>query len=144
MPDARAGAHVLQFAGSQDLAVAQAVLMGQSAGEDVGHNLHVPVTVHAKAFAWVDAVFVHHAQRAEVDMGGIVVLAEREGVIRVEPAMLEVAPLGGFSRADHCVRLLGHSRGEAVAAGIRLAFRGKYFTCQLCLRSAALALAAER
>ena len=47
-----------------------------------------------------DAVLVDHAQRAEAHVRGVVVVGERERVVRVEPAVVGVAALPGATDCD--------------------------------------------
>lgn len=48
-----------------------------------------------------DGVFVDDAEGAEAHVVGVPVLAEGEGVVGVEPAVVEVAAIGGSSDGDH-------------------------------------------
>ncbi len=97
MPDTRASGHTLQFAGVQHRAIAEAVLVRQAAFQDVGENFHILVAMRSKTHARFHAIFVHHAQRAEAHVIGVVVASERKGVIGVEPAVVKMAALVGFA-----------------------------------------------
>jgi hypothetical protein len=63
------------------------------------------VTVGAKASAWRDPVFVDDAQVAKAHVGRVNVIGKRKAVKRLEPAMVGVAPLGGFAQGQHGVLL---------------------------------------
>ena len=63
-------------------------LCSSFAGEHVGDDLHVAVTVGAEAHPRLHAVLVDHAQRAEAHVVRVVIVGEREAVKRVEPAVL--------------------------------------------------------
>ena len=101
VPDPRAGAHPLDLSGPDDRSVAEAVAVLERTVQHVGDDLHVAMRVGAEPFPGCDAILVDHAQRAEVDVLRVVVLAEREGV----PAIQPVDPgMPSFSRAadgDH-------------------------------------------
>ena len=79
---AGAGAHALDVARPDDRAGAHAVLVLERALEHVGDDLHVAVRVGAEPAARRDAIFVDHAQRAEAHVRRIVVVGERERVVR--------------------------------------------------------------
>jgi hypothetical protein len=55
----------------------------------------------AEAGAGGDAVFIDDAQIAPAHMGRIVVAGEGKAVLGHQPAMVGVAPVGGFADADH-------------------------------------------
>src|SRR5436305_5369588 len=93
MPDSRSGAHLLHIIGTNDRACAHAVLVLKRAFEHVSDDLHVAMTVRGKAVSSLHAVFVDDAQTAKGHEARIVILVEREGVIGVEPAEVEMAAL---------------------------------------------------
>jgi hypothetical protein len=98
--DAAAGAHELDLAGAEFAAVAHAVLVGDGTGDDAGEDFHVAVRVGGEAGAGGDAVFVDDAERAEAHVGGVVVVAEAEGMEGAEPAVVGVAAVGGFAKGE--------------------------------------------
>ena len=57
--------------------------------------------VRAEALPGRDAVVVDDAQGAEAHVRGVVVVGERERVVRVEPAVVGVAALGGGAKGHH-------------------------------------------
>ena len=99
--DALAGRHALHLAAPDDAAVAQAVLVLQGAGQDVGDDLHIPVAVRAEAHARRHAVLVDDAQDAPAHLGRVVILGEGEAVLRPQPAVVGVAALLGRSDDNH-------------------------------------------
>src|SRR5690606_38113754 len=99
--DAVAGAHPLQFARAEHALAAVVVAVRQPAFEHVADDLHVRVAVRREARARRDAVLVDHAQRAPAHPGRVVVMAEGERVVAVEPAGLDVAAFCGSARDLH-------------------------------------------
>src|SRR3989442_1569597 len=106
--DARARAHQLDLSGPDHAAPSRAVLVLERALEPVGQNLHVSVAVGAECCAGLHAIIVDHSQGAEPHVGGVVVVAEREGVPAVEPAPVGAAALLGGSNLDHRLTSPGH------------------------------------
>ena len=101
--DAGAGAHALGFAGADHGAAADAVLVLQCAIQDVGHDLHIVVRVRREPATAGNAILVDHAQRPETHDLGIIIVAERETVRRLQPAMIGAATVFGFA-----VQIGGH------------------------------------
>src|SRR5208282_926132 len=99
--DSRPSTHTLRFAGTNDRAGADAVLVFERTLENVGDNLHVAMPVGGKTRARADAVLVDYAQRAKSHLPGVVVVAEREGVTAVEPVDLRLSAIGGLARRYH-------------------------------------------
>src|ERR1700740_742862 len=75
--------------------------MGELALEHVCDDLHVAVAVRAESASGLHAILVDHPQRAKSQKVGIVVIGEREGVIRVQPAVIEMAALFGSANVNH-------------------------------------------
>ena len=76
--------------------------------QNVGYDFHVPVRVRAKAFAGFDTILVHHTQRSKRHVLWILIVTKRKRVIRVEPSVVEMASVFGFSDLDHdCTFLSG-------------------------------------
>src|ERR1700722_20668409 len=101
MPHARAGAHTLDVARMNGRAVAHAVLVRQSAFEHITDDFHVAMAVCPKTLATRDAILVDHPQRAEMHVLRVVIAGERKAVIRIEPAVVSVAPFIGASNFEH-------------------------------------------
>jgi hypothetical protein len=59
------------------------------------------VRVSAEPLAGGDAVFVHHAQRAEAGVLRVVIFGERKSVPGIEPAVVGMSPVGGVADLDH-------------------------------------------
>src|SRR5207247_10589667 len=89
----RARAHSLDVTRPDDRACSRTVLVLQGAGEHIGHDLHVAVAVRREPLTGLHAVLVDHAQIPEAPVLRVVVVREREGVARVEPAVVGAAPL---------------------------------------------------
>src|SRR5262249_26108989 len=99
--DARARAHALHVAGTDDRARPQAVLVRERAVEDVAHDLHVLVPVRREAAAGLHAVLVDDAEVVEAHEARVAVPGERERVIALEPAVLGMATLVRSAQGDH-------------------------------------------
>src|SRR5262249_30985188 len=99
--DAGPGRHHLHVAGPDHRARADAVLVLECAIEDVGDDLHVAMAVGVEAAARLHAILVDDAQRAEAHVLGIVIMAEREAMAAVQPAVVGDAALAGASNSDH-------------------------------------------
>jgi hypothetical protein len=84
--DAGAGAHALGEAGVDDAVVALGVLVDEAAVQDPGDDLHVAVRMGVETGAGGDDVVVGDQEQPEVGVGGVVVPAEGEAVMGVEPA----------------------------------------------------------
>ncbi len=74
--------------------------MGDGPGDDPCEDFHVAVRVSGEAGAGGDAVFVDDAERAEAHVGGVVVVAEAEGMEGAEPAVICVAAVRGFAKGE--------------------------------------------
>ncbi len=86
---ARARAHALHVAGVDHRPVAHGVLVREAAFEHVADDLHVAMAVGAEALAsYCHAVFVDDAKRTEAHVLWVVIVGERKGVERLEPAMV--------------------------------------------------------
>src|SRR5438552_13894887 len=99
--DAGAGGHALHFAGADDGAGPQAVLVLERALDDVRDDLHVAVAVGGEAAARLYPILVHDAQAAEAHVARVEVVGEGEGVAAREPAELGAAALGARADGDH-------------------------------------------
>src|SRR3546814_15577811 len=99
--DAVAGAHPLQLARAKHAFATVVVAMRQPAFEHVADDLHVGVAVRREAGARRDAILVDHPQRAPAHPRRVVVVAERERVVAVEPAGFYVAAVGGGAQDLH-------------------------------------------
>ena len=82
-------------------ALVQIVLVGEGAVEHIAHDLHVAVTMRAKAFAGRHRVVVERQQVA-IPRGALVkVVANRKAVGAVQPAGGRPAPFGRGADGDH-------------------------------------------
>ena len=119
----RAGAHHLHVAGFGAALVAEAVLMGDRAFADIGDDLHVGVGMRRKAGVRRDLVVVPHPQSAVAHIVGIIILAEGEVMLRLQPAVVGAAELCKGSEFDHVMFLVhclkGAMRDPAKVVSIR-------------------------
>src|ERR1019366_3798027 len=92
--NAAARAHALHVAGANGGTVAHRVLVRQCAGQHIAEDFHVAVGMGTEACALLYPALVDHAQRTEIHLLRIEVIREREGVIRLEPAMIGIATFG--------------------------------------------------
>ena len=119
MDDAGAGAHALDFAGPDGAAAAAGILVLHGAFQDIGDDLHVAMGMGRKARAARDPVLVDHAQRAEAFNGRVVIIAEGETVLGIQPVDLGVAALFRSADGDHlrpCFDRVPDQRGDIGAA----------------------------
>src|SRR6476646_4895887 len=103
--DPRPGRHPLKLARRQHLPVSHRVLVLKRSLQDVGHNLHVPMTVHAKPLTRRNPVLIHHPQRSKSHVSRIDVIRKRKRVIRIQPPVIKMPALAGFSYLQHSVSL---------------------------------------
>jgi len=83
----------------------------QRAFEHVGEDFHVAVAVGAKALGRGHAVVIDHQQVREALLLKVTVVAEREGMARMQPAVVGVAALVGFADVEHGDVLSSDSMG---------------------------------
>src|SRR6266849_3313560 len=100
------GAHPLHVARYDGRAVTHRIPVAERAFEHVADDFHVAVAMRADTRASLHPVLVEHAQHAVAHMARILVIREREAVVRIEPAVIGMAALGAASRLDHAGSLL--------------------------------------
>ncbi len=96
-----AGRHHLDVARRGAAGIAQIVLVGDRAFADVGDDLHVAMRVRREAGLGGDDVVVPDAQRTPAHPPGIVIIREREVVVRVQPAVICTAKRIEGTKLDH-------------------------------------------
>ena len=96
-----ARAHALHIARNDAGTVAHVVFVRQRAFEHVADDFHVAVAVGAEAAAGQYAVLVDHAQAAEAQVRGIVIIGEGKRVERLQPAVVGVAAVGALANFQH-------------------------------------------
>ena len=104
VPDAAACAHPLCESRVDDAAVPLGVLVLDLAPDHPGDDLHILVGVGLEAALRRDDVVVAHEEQAEVGVLRVVVTAEGERMVRVEPADLRaeaVVATADVDRGDH-------------------------------------------
>ena len=92
----------MRLALADDAPVAHGILVLQRAAQHVSDDFHVAMRMGAEALARHDEVVVDDAQAAKAHPMRIVIIREAEGVIRVEPAMIGVAPFACFPNFHKC------------------------------------------
>src|SRR5437867_11624117 len=75
--------------------------MLERAAEDVGNDLHVAMRMRSETHPGHDEIIIDDAQTAKTHPLRIVIIREAEGVIRVKPPVLGVAPFICFSNFHH-------------------------------------------
>ena len=79
--DTATGAHELNLARLKHAAIAHAVLVLQHAFQHIAENFHVAMRMRAKALTGVNTIIVDDSQRPEADLGRVVIIGKRKGVI---------------------------------------------------------------
>src|SRR5712691_4398613 len=98
---ARSRAHALHFAGADDGSRSHVVAMFELSFEDISDDFHIAVAMCSKAAARLDAVLVDHAQCTETHELRVVVIGEREGMIGIKPAVIEMASFLCLPNSNH-------------------------------------------
>ena len=98
---ARPSGHVLHLAGTDDAPVTHRVLMLQRTAQHVGEDFHVAMWMGAEPAAARDDVVIQHAQTAEAHPARVMVAREGKAMMRVEPAVVRVAPVFCLSDLQH-------------------------------------------
>src|SRR4051812_14885769 len=101
MSDAAAGAHPLDFAGTDGATAAAGILVGNGAVQDVGDDFHVAMGMRRETGAALDPVFVDDPQGPEAFIGRVVIIAEGEGVAGLQPVYVGLAAVFGTPDGDH-------------------------------------------
>ena len=112
MDDAGAGGHHLHVAGGGAPAVAAVVHVGDGAGAHIGDDLHVAVRMRVEPGAGADGIVVPDPERPESHAPRVVVGAEAEMVLGIEPVILEPAQTLERAYLDH--RSSGHHQATAL------------------------------
>src|SRR6266571_6811648 len=100
------GAHPLHVARHDGRAVAHRILVAERAFEHIADDFHVAVAVRAEAGTGLHPVLVDHAQHAVAHVARIVIIGEREAVVRIEPAVIGMAAFAAAAQLDHAGPLL--------------------------------------
>lgn len=119
--DAGARGHALDLAGTDDGTVAHTVFVLELAAQNKCHNFHIAMAVRRKSRAGCDKVLIDDAQRTEMSVGRVLVVAERKRVVSFEPAVVEIAALGRRANTDQiCKPRLWQAGSISKNAWIRL------------------------
>ena len=101
MHDAVAGSHDLDFVAPEDVRAGKAVAVGQAAVDHIGQDLHVAMAVRSEPLAGRDAILVEHAQHAEAHEVRILIAAEGECGVGVQPPEVGAAAVFAPANRDH-------------------------------------------
>ena len=93
----------LYVTGTDHRAVPHTVLVLERTIEYIADDLHIVMAVFCEAPARGHGVVVDHAQVRHAHVSRVVVAAEREGVIAVQPAVIGVASIDGLAYCQHHV-----------------------------------------
>lgn len=93
MNNPSAGAHDLDFSGTDNARSTGAVAMGHRSGEGKGDDLHVGMGMLAKSGSGSDEVIVHDPQFAKTHERGMVEAGEAETVEGLEPPVVKMPSL---------------------------------------------------
>ena len=99
--DSAAGAHVLNFTGTDNAAVAHAVFVFELPLQNDREDFHILVRVGAETLAGLHNVFVDNAQRSKTHVRPVLVVPEREGMKGAQPSVVKVSTLAGFADLNH-------------------------------------------
>ena len=105
--NAGSGGDPLNIAGMHHGLRAHAVFVLERSADDVADDFEVAMRVCAEALAGLNPVFVNHAQAAKPHVPRIMVFAERERMLGVEPTVVLVPPISCTPHGDHAY-LLSH------------------------------------
>ena len=75
--------------------------MGEFSVEYIADDFHVAVTMRGETAPGCHTIFVDHAQRPDTHEARIEIVGEREGVPRIEPAVVGVAAFFTTSYLQH-------------------------------------------
>jgi len=75
--------------------------VGDAAFEHIGDNLHLAMAVSAEAAAALDHIFIDDAKGAEAHELWVVVVGEGEAEFGIEPAVIGMAAICGFTDCKH-------------------------------------------
>ncbi len=115
MQDARARRHPLRQAGVDDAGVAHRVAVLQRPLQHPRDDLHVAVRVGVEPGSRRDDVVVVDEQQPVVGVRRVVIAAERERVLGVEPCRRARAAVGGAADVDGCRHASQGSEGYSEA-----------------------------
>ena len=101
MHDAGTGTDALHFARFHDFMAAHAVLVFQRTGNDIGNDFHIAVRMQAEPFSDSHPVFIDHAKGTETHIAWVVIVGKRKRMVRLQPAMVGIAPVLRISDGNH-------------------------------------------
>src|SRR5437016_7541224 len=92
VPDARTCAHPLPIPWADYRTISHAVLMFESAFQQISDDLHVAMRMRGKTMARLHPIFVDDSKGAESHVAGIVILIKGEAVASVQPPVVASTP----------------------------------------------------
>jgi hypothetical protein len=101
MPDAGAGTGYLDVTRPGDADVSNAVTMGHCALANVGHDLHVGVSVQAEAGTWRDLIIVPNDERTQGRVHGIAIGTYSEVMPGFEPTKVTTIERISLANLQH-------------------------------------------
>ena len=101
MTDAGARAHHLDIAGLGAATIAQAVLVGNGPGPDIGDDFHIGVGMVRKAGIGGDGIVIPYSQRSPAHAARVVIVGKGKVVMGIQPAMVGGTEAGKGSDVDH-------------------------------------------
>jgi len=86
--NACACAHALNISGQNGRPIAERVLVGQGALQDIGDNLHIPMRMRPKSATRGNPVLIYHPKVSKLSVFRIVVVCKGKAMERLQPAMV--------------------------------------------------------
>src|SRR5262245_65480516 len=118
---ARSRAHPLHVAGNDRRPVAERILVPERTLQHVADDLHVAVPMGAETGPRLDAILVDDSQRPVAHVLRVVIVREREAVIRLQPAVVRVPAVARAPDLGHAMAsLAARSAPGRVALEARL------------------------
>ena len=94
-------AHTLNIAWWNAFDITYAIFMRQFSRENVANNLHIAMAMLTKTHSCSHAILINDAQISPSHKLGVMVASKRKGVKALEPAMVGIASILGFSQNYH-------------------------------------------
>ena len=95
-----AGAHPLNFTRTYHANVSHIIFVFQGAFDDVGDDFHLAMRMQRKTACRGDDVIIENAQRAKIQVLGIVIMVKREVPICLKPICFKMIAITRSNRLD--------------------------------------------
>ncbi len=125
MQDSRSSAHPLGETGVDDARMPHRILMYERTSQYPGDDLHVLVRVGVESHSGRDDVVVVDQEKTVVSVLRVVVIAERERVLRVQPAGIGLEAIPGSTDIEVRLRQSGGHGVPSEWCGGEQVFRGR-------------------